>query len=260
MKISILSDLHREFWQVDIPYYTDSDVVIFAGDIACPIEKSMDFLIEYSNKRKLLVIAVLGNHDFYRSNYEEALNYAAKRTKESKYLYLLENSSCIIDNVKFIGCTLWSDFSYETGGNISLQEDNAYIAQANVADFYEIRFGKNNKRFSAMKCMSLYNESINFLKEELSKDFSGKTIVVTHFGIDKKCSNSKHFDSRLQPYFISNVSEILNNFKLDFCIHGHTHFSNSFSIGNTKVISNQVGYPRENEKDVRTNMNLSLRL
>ena len=258
MNISVLSDLHREFWQVDIPYYTDSDVVVFPGDIATPIEKSMDFLIDYSNKRKLPVIAALGNHDFYRSNYDSALDYALERAKESSFLNLLENSSCIVGNVKFIGCTLWSDFSYDTGGNISIQEDNAYIAQANVSDFYEIKFGKNDKRFSAMKCINLYNQSNHFLKEELSKGFPGKVIVVTHFGIDKKCSNSKHFDSHIQPYFISNVSEILNNYKIDYWIHGHTHFSNLFSIGNTKVISNQIGYPSENEKDVRTKMNFSM--
>ena len=86
MKLSILSDLHREFWQVDIPFYTDYNAVVFSGYIAVPIEKSMDFLIEYSNKRKQPVIAVLGNHDFYRSNYENALKYALKRAKESKYL------------------------------------------------------------------------------------------------------------------------------------------------------------------------------
>ena len=109
-----------------------------------------------------------------------------------------------------------------------------------------------------MKCMNLYNQSINFIKEELSKDFHGKIVVVTHFGIDKRCSNQKHFDSKIQPYFISNVSEILNKYKIDYWIHGHTHFSNTFTLGNTKVISNQVGYPIENEKDVRTNLNFSI--
>jgi len=159
MKIAVLSDLHREFWKINIPYY-DCDAVVFAGDIASPIETTMEFLLDYSKKLKKPVIAVLGNHDFYRSNYEEALEYAKNKANESKYLYLLEKGSCIIKGIKFIGCTLWSDFSYETGGNVSIQEDNAYIAQADISDFHEIKFGKEDKRFSAMKCMSLFNKSL----------------------------------------------------------------------------------------------------
>ncbi len=257
MKITILSDLHREFWKVDIPLY-DCDVVVFAGDIACPIKESMDFLINYSNKIKKPVVAVLGNHDFYRSNYENALEYAHKRATESKYLYLLENQSCVIAGIKFIGCTLWSDFSYETGGNVSLQENNAYIAQADISDFYQIRFSKENKKNSAMKCMSLFNKSVKYIKSELEKEHKGKIVIVTHFGIDKQCSNQKHYNSNLQPYFISNVSDILNNYNIDYWIYGHTHYSNTFNLGNTKIVGNQIGYPMENENDVRTNMNFCI--
>ena len=260
MKITILSDLHREFWKINIPFY-DCDAIVFAGDIACPIQESMEFLLDYSKKLKKPVIAVLGNHDFYRSNYEDALDYARKRATESQYLYLLEKDSCVINDIKFIGCTLWSDFSYKTGGNVSIQEDNAYIAQADISDFYEIRFSKENKKFSAMKCISLFQGSVNYLKEELqnTKD-NQKVVIVTHFGIDKQCSNKKHFNSNLQPYFISNVHDLLHNYNIDLWIYGHTHCSNTFSIANTRIVGNQVGYPTENKNDVKTNMNLFINI
>ena len=83
LKAAILSDLHREFWEVSIPYYS-ADVVVISGDISSPIQKSMDFLVSYANKLQKPVIAVFGNHDFYNSNIDEALLYAKGRAAESK--------------------------------------------------------------------------------------------------------------------------------------------------------------------------------
>jgi len=251
MEAAILSDLHREFWEVNITYYSAA-VVIISGDISCPIRKSMDFLVSYANKLQKPVIAVLGNHDFYNSNIDEALLYAKGRTAESKYLHLLENSSCVIENTRFIGCTLWSDFSFNTGGNISLQQDNAYLAQANISDFTVIKYGKSNHRFSAMKCMSLYQESIQYIESELQRATEEKIVIVTHFGIDKLCSQPMHRNDPLQSYFVSNVQSIISRYNIDVWIYGHTHYSNDFKIGKTRVIGNHIGYPTETEKAVRS--------
>ena len=251
MKAAILSDLHREFWEVNIPYYS-SDVVIISGDIACPIQKSMDFLVSYANKLQKPVIAVFGNHDFYNSNIDEALKYARERAVESKYLHLLENSSLVIGNTRFIGCTLWSGFTYNTGGNISIQHDNAYLAQANISDFMVIKYGKANNRFSAMKCISLFQESIEFIESELQETTEEKIVLITHFGIDKLCSQPIHRNDPMQSYFIANVEGLLSKYKIDVWIYGHTNYSNDFMIGKTRVIGNHIGYPTEKEKIVRS--------
>ena len=251
LKAAILSDLHREFWEVSIPYYS-ADVVVISGDISSPIQKSMDFLVSYANKLQKPVIAVFGNHDFYNSNIDEALLYAKGRAAESKYLHLLENSSCVIGNTRFIGCTLWSDFSYNTGGNVSNQQENAYLAQANISDFTVIKYGKSNHRFSAMKCISLYQESLQYIESELQRATEGKVVIVTHFGIDKLCSQPVHREDPLQSYFIANVEGLLSKYKIDVWIYGHTHYSNDFKIGKTRVIGNHIGYPTEKEKSGRT--------
>lgn len=259
MKAAILSDLHREFWEVNIPYYS-SDIVIISGDIACPIQKSMDFLVSYANKLQKPVIAVLGNHDFYKSNIDEALLYAKSRALESRYLHFLENSSCVIENIKFIGCTLWTDFSYNTGGNISLQEDNAYFAQTRICDFAYIKHGKANKIFSAMKCINLYQESIRYIESEIQRTTEEKIVIVTHFGIDKLCSQPIHRGDQLQSYFISNIEGILSRYKIDVWIYGHTHYSNDFKVGKTRVIGNHIGYPTEKESTIRSKIEFIVNL
>jgi len=172
MKIQIISDLHLEFENRSIAK-TESDVFVLAVDIHNTYKRNLNFAGKLVKEHNKPVISVFGNHEFYTiGNVDLDYNKGFELISGTKDLYLLECSSCIIDNIKFIGCTLWSDFSFNTGGNVSLQEDNAYLAQAKMTDFRYIRQKNQYSRFNAMKSIKLFNDSKIFLKKELAKEYS----------------------------------------------------------------------------------------
>lgn len=245
MKIAIISDLHREFWELYIPHY-NCDVVVFAGDISSPIKQTMPFLVNYSKKFKGNVIAVLGNHDFYGSNYEDALKYAKDEASKVSNLFLLENDCCIIKDIKFIGCTLWTDFSLEYSEKHNLSYlDKIQIAQNGVADFARIKTGANNKNFTGYKAIELFKNSCGYINNELQKKSKYKNIIVTHFSPDIECNSPKNINSLLLPYFVANTKSITDNSNIAAWIYGHTHYSNKFNKFNINFIGNHMGYPLE---------------
>ena len=247
MKIQIISDLHLEFEHRNITK-TESDVIVLAGDIHNTYKRNLEFAGKLVKKHKKPVISVFGNHEFYTSgNVDLDYNKGFELISGTKDLYLLECSSCIIDNIKFIGCTLWTDFSYNTGGNVSLQEDNAYLAQAKMSDFRYIRQKNHYSKFNAMKSIKLFNESKIFLKKELAKEYSGQTVIVTHFSPHINCVDPKFINDELNCYFVAELADIIREFKFELWISGHSHYSSNFKLfnGEKKFVSNQIGYPVE---------------
>jgi len=247
MKIQIISDLHLEFKHRNITK-TKSDIIVLAGDIHNTYKRNLNFAGKLVKEHNKPVISVFGNHEFYTSgNVDLDYNKGLDLISGTKDLYLLQCSSCIIDNIKFIGCTLWSDFSFNTGGNVSLQEDNAYLAQAKMTDFRYIRQKNQYNRFNAIKSIKLFNDSKIFLKKELAKEYSGKTVIVTHFTPHINCIDPRSVNDEINCYYVAEVSDIIRDFKFDLWISGHSHYSSNFKLfnGEKRFVSNQIGYPLE---------------
>jgi len=94
MRLHILSDLHLEHASFEMPSI-DSDVLLLAGDIHAPGRRAMTWAASDSVAKKRPVVFVAGNHEFYDSRYQ--VERSAMKT-------------VVIDGVRFIGCTLWTDF------------------------------------------------------------------------------------------------------------------------------------------------------
>ena len=105
MKLQILSDLHLEFAPCQI-VNTDADVVILAGDIHLG---DRGYKWAEQNIKNKEVIYVLGNHEFYKEATPRLFEKLKKETKGTN-IHVLENESISIGGVKFLGCTLWTDF------------------------------------------------------------------------------------------------------------------------------------------------------
>ena len=105
MKLHVLSDLHIEFGNFEIPV-TNADVVILAGDIHVGT-KGIEWATEAI--KGIDVIYIIGNHEYYRGalpKLTDKINSISKHTN----VHVLENDAITIGNVKFLGCTLWGDF------------------------------------------------------------------------------------------------------------------------------------------------------
>ena len=230
MKIHILSDLHIEFGKFDFQPI-DADVVVFAGDIGVGIDG-----IEWINSLKIdhPVIYVLGNHEFYHNDLS-ILDVI--KIKAADNIHVLENDEVYIDNVRFLGCTLWTDFLFfgESEKYFSVQ-----AAKRGMSDFEVIR--NNGKRFIPEDSIKFHGESRAWLQENLESSFDGNTIVVTHHLPSSKSVHPRFANSKLTAAFASRLENLILDGEPDLWIHGHTHDKYDYFIGNTRVICNPRGY------------------
>ena len=144
MRIQLFSDLHLErypgFQPLILP---DTDVVVLAGDIGSYQAGSrldtQDFGLErFSPSLPALagktVLFIPGNHEFDSLDYDAT--YARLRaTCERLGIVWLDREIVVIDHVRFIGTTLWSDFDAlalrETDLTRQMQQRNKAFRAAN---------------------------------------------------------------------------------------------------------------------------------
>ena len=110
MRLHILSDLHLSVAPLAIPD-VDADVTILAGDISRPAQA-----IEWAKQLSRPVIYVAGNHEFYGATLAGTLAELRRLTAGTQ-VHLLERGAVVIDGVRFIGTTLWTDLAlYDAEG------------------------------------------------------------------------------------------------------------------------------------------------
>ena len=80
---------------------------MLAGDIGLSEPKYFDWV--YAQTKDKPTVVVLGNHEFYRQEYYSALS-AWKTAFEGTHVHVLENDRVVIDQVTFLGATLWTDY------------------------------------------------------------------------------------------------------------------------------------------------------
>ncbi|NKB38727.1 MAG: metallophosphoesterase [Gammaproteobacteria bacterium] len=230
MKIQILSDLHIEFGDFKVPG-TDADVVVFAGDINVGTD-GLEW-IQAQNINKPLIY-VLGNHEYYRHDFtliEEIRRLAGPDT------HILDCDAIELAGVRFLGCTLWTDFSLfgEEEKPVSMQ-----ITETGMADFKLISL--NDKRFTPEDSIQLHQQQRDWLQSQLASTFDGKTVVVTHHFPSPKSIHPKYAKDMLTPAFGSDLEAMMDRDKVRLWIHGHTHEAFDYEVKGTRVVCNPRGY------------------
>ncbi len=120
MQALAISDIHLERRGLqDIPPLNESfDVLISAGDICeGQPEKAVQSVVELARGKPAIMVA--GNRDFFQRTIsdvirlmrEEAHRQNARARREIVTVLSADDPVCEIEEVRFIGLTLWSDWS-----------------------------------------------------------------------------------------------------------------------------------------------------
>lgn len=248
MKILLLSDLHTEFTNNTHPTpQVDCDVIVLAGDIGVGLN-GIKLANKWHKELSIPIVIINGNHEYYDNGYGAYFGMGELNLFQEMQLrqlslcnenvHFLENASVIIDGVRFLGCTLWTDF--RTDKNLT-QEQEMYQAKHFLND-YRACYYKLGKLLTPQNTLEIHKKSKKWLNKELKKPFYGKTVVVTHhspiindFYADKNGSFCNRMDN-----FIKKHSE-----SIDLWGFGHTHHNVNIDIHGVHVVSNKYGYPNE---------------
>lgn len=242
MKIYLVSDIHVEYHKDYLLPNEPVDLVVLAGDIHSG-ENVLEVAARFQQATQAPAILVAGNHEFYKCDHQQQLDKLRHEASRLEQVFFLENDSVVINDVRFLGCTLWTNFAL-------YGDDHALISKEEVkkfiADFSLIRVG--NERFSPDHATVTFQNSLAWLEQQLSTEFEGKTVVVTHFSPHSAAihPNFSAKNDPLTPYFTSDCSQLMRNYRIDAWIYGHTHYSVDKIVENgTRLVSNQRGYPNE---------------
>lgn len=228
-----MSDLHVEFFDFH-PIEVPADVVVLAGDI----------LIEHRGlawARKAFpgkpIIYVMGNHEYYEGDYERVLERARDEAAKQQ-IHLLEQDQVVIDGVRFLGTTLWTDFEIEEP--LHAAGFSIWYANRAMMDFRIIRH--RGRLLRAEDTREFHRTARAWLTARLEEPFDGKTVIVTHHLPHKGSIDPQFHQHPLNPAFASHLSDLVAP-PVSLWIHGHTHCSCDYSpTEGTRVLCNPRGY------------------
>jgi predicted phosphohydrolase len=239
MKIRVLSDLHLEFanWR---PPPCDEDVVVLAGDIA-EGRAGIAWARKYFRDRP--IIYVPGNHEYYGRDFDE-LREGLRESGRAHDVHVLDGDEVIVDGVRFLGATLWTDFEID-GCEPKTVEAAMRCCQEGMADFQIIRRWGSSLRPTDTR--EIHQAQREWLRRALmgctplGEDFSGATVVVTHHAPSPRSIAPRFVGDTLNPAFASDVTDLMGP-AVQLWIHGHMHQSYDYIECGTRVVCNPRGY------------------
>lgn len=134
MKIQITSDLHTEFRPVDVPAV--AEVIVAAGDLGAG-EHALPLIDEWLAAGSQVVM-VLGNHEFYGREYTEVIHQWQRCADQRPRLHLLDRGVLVLDGVRFLGATLWTDFDRSRARALRIGEQ--YMNDFRIIRYHGGRF------------------------------------------------------------------------------------------------------------------------
>jgi predicted phosphodiesterase len=230
MKLNVLSDLHLTVAPLARPD-NDADVVILAGDIARPAEA-----IAWASPFARPVLYVAGNHEFYGSSIDET-RAALARESAGTCVRVLDDVVVVLEGVRFVGSTLWTDFLLD---GAERRDEAMREAQRFIRDFSRIRVG--DRAFTPEDSTKRFAMHRRFLAQTLATPFDGPTVVITHHAPAPPSVHARFRGSPLNACFVSDLTSMLDGARAKLWIHGHTHDSFDYAVNGTRVLCNPRGY------------------
>lgn len=241
MKIQYASDLHIEFpenkeFLRNNPLKPIGNILVLAGDIVpfAVLEKNLDFF-SYLSDNFENTYWIPGNHEYYHSDLADKSGTFHEKIMDN--VHLLNNTAVTLADAEFVFSTLWTEIS----------ERNKWYIQKHLSDFHVIKHKEEGIKVEQYN--QNYWESIVFIKNAL-QDSGNKSIVVTHHVPTFLNYPEKYKGDILNEAFAVELFDLIEQYQPEFWIYGHTHHNTAdFKIGNTQLLTNQLGYVRYGEHE-----------
>ena len=292
MKIALVSDVHLEFGFLDIRNTENADVLILSGDI-CVAKDLMDVGAALAEKSEMYhrffqqacsefknVVYVMGNHEHYNGDFAHSEMKIRSSLAYLKNLHFLEKELVKIDDVTFIGGTLWTDMNKEdplTMFHVQRRMNDFRIVRnsnrmvTRTVPIYElnpdytedgknggkyvtkeggglIEIGQKKKQEPSTFCpedaVPEHKAMIEYIRTVIEGKFDEKFVVVGHHAPSRQSTHPRYqHDALMNGAYSSSLDEfILDHPQIKLWTHGHTHEDFDYMIGTTRVFCNPRGY------------------
>lgn len=231
----------------------NADVCIVAGDTSGTLSTAIDFLLT-DIEPIMPVVMTLGNHEYVGLSIDKAIARTRRRV-EGTGIHFLENDTFVLEDIRFIGATLWTDFALEVGDEAELPRDlRVNVAKLemknHIADYTEILSSDGDSYLlTPDETIRRHFESRAYFEQELRKPFDGRTVVVSHHAPLPQSIDKRFASSISNAAYASDLSELVDACGPDFWIHGHVHQPFDYRRARTRFICNPRGFSNERERN-----------
>ena len=266
MKIALASDVHLEFGDLDFDNDSNADVLILGGDICIANDMAQrdpyntmgeqyrsnrfhDFFQRCSD-RFPHVIFIVGNHEHYHGDFAKTVPHFKDVLGYLPNLHILEKETFVLDDITFIGGTLWTDMNKRD--NRTLHDISRMMNDFRCVDnSAKTEDGRGwPGRFNTIDAANDHDAMLAFIRTTVETNPAGRYVVVGHHAPSKLSTHPRY-----QDQFIMNggYSSELDNFILDhpqikLWTHGHTHEDFDYMIAGCRILCNPRGYINYEER------------
>lgn len=239
MTIQYCSDLHLEMpenakWLRANPLIPKAEVLVLAGDIIpfTELDLAQEFFDGVSDQFKT-VYWLPGNHEYFGSDISERSGSFRESIRSN--VILLNNQVEQLEGLTLIFSTLWSNVSPAAEWEVSRA----------VTDYRYIQY--NDDRFRPLHSNRLHREGRNLIAQAVGEATCSR-IVVTHHVPTFMHYPKQFIGSPVNEAFATEMFDFIDASPIDAWIYGHHHQNTpEFLIGNTRMLTNQLGYVRRRE-------------
>lgn len=244
MKLHCLSDLHLDanHQPFSIPH-VDCDAVVVAGDVCEGPVKAIQWLVR--QRLAVPVVYVPGNHEFYGTAKDEAMEHAREEAAKHPNIHLLQDGHIDLPDIfgrvtRFIGATLWSDYALD---GEAWRVPAMMAARTMMNDHRAIRMADGGFWTPALAAAE-HEVSRDYIRHMLGEPFDGPRVVVTHHAPSgQSIYYGRYRNSVLNPAYASDLDHLVDLAEL--WVHGHIHMVQNYPLGDGRVVANPRGYGHE---------------
>lgn len=266
MKIALVSDVHLEFGDLDFENDSGADVLILGGDICIANDMTQrdpyntmgeqyrsnrfhDFF-QRCCERFPHVIFIVGNHEHYHGDFAKTVPHFKDVLGYLPNLHILEKETFVLDDITFIGGTLWTDMNRRD--NRTLHDISRMMNDFRCVDnSAKTEDGRGwPGRFTTTDAANDHDAMVAFIDQIIAANPAGKYVVVGHHAPSKLSTHPRY-----QDQFIMNggYSSELDDFiqdrpQIKLWTHGHTHEDFDYMIAGCRILCNPRGYINYEER------------
>jgi DNA repair exonuclease SbcCD nuclease subunit len=212
-------------------------------------QRFMTFFEQCSSSFKH-VLYIMGNHEHYHGDFATSANILRTVLKEFPNIHFMDKESITIDDVTFIGGTLWTDMNKEDPHTLysikGVMNDFRIIQNSARKVTFKDEAGKFHERearFCPEDTVEDHKAMLAFI-DETTKDKTDKFVVIGHHSPCKLSTHPRYKEeAMMNGAYSSDLSEfILDRPQIKLWTHGHTHDPYDYMIGSTRIVCNPRGY------------------
>ena len=246
-RILVLADLHLDKWlhagldplaHLAPETLRSIDLCILAGDLTDDARKkwprAFDWIAERIDPAKCHVFE--GNHDYYGSTIDDRGRHAEIAAAHG--ITYAQKSEIGRGRHRVLCCTLWTDFDLN-GERVGAM----YDAGGSMNDYKSIRVAREGyRRLRPADTARIHADHRSWLEARLASRFDGETTIVTHHAPHPSCTVP---DAPWGPAYASDLTDMIETYRPERWIYGHTHRPHDGQIGHTRIVCASLGYPDE---------------